>query len=95
MISHCCVVVGETAFEFCFVGISCSDSVVEIEARGRIVTEIHIDLAESRDRLDILRARLEIREEDVSRLTIASELVECESGELANLRIVGPLREDL
>ena len=95
MITLSCIVVGEAAFELCFVRISCGDSVVEIEARCRVVTEIHIDLTESRDRLDILGIGLEVGEEDISRLTIASELIEGESSQLAYLGIVSSLREDL
>lgn len=95
MISECRIVVGETAFELCFVRISSCDSVVEIETRCRIVTEIYVDLTESRDRLDILGIGLEVGEEYISRSTIASELIECESGELVYFAIVGSLREDL
>jgi hypothetical protein len=62
MISECRIIVGETAFEFCFVRISCGDRIVEIETGSHIVTEIYVDLTQSRDCLDILGVGLEIGE---------------------------------
>jgi hypothetical protein len=95
MIPECSVVVRETAFEFCFVRISCCDSIVEIETRCRIVTDRGIYVPETRDRLDILWTRLEVCEEDITSITIATELIECKTPEFANLAIIGSLGEDL
>ena len=95
MITECRIVVGEAAFEFSFMRIASSDSIVEIETRGRIVAEIHIDLTETRYRLEILRIGFEIGEEDITSITISTEFIECKSGELAYLAIVGTLGEDL
>jgi hypothetical protein len=95
MITECRIIIGKTAFEFCFMRIASSDGIVEIETRCRIVSEIHIDLTKSRYGLEILRIELEIREENITGITVSPELIECKSSQLAYFAIVGTLAEYL